>query len=495
MPMKHFSAIAACLHSSRSALLAFMLSMACFPASSGPDTQLLLPELGDSSSGIVSHDQEHELGRSWLRLYRSRVPESRDALMYDYLHALLNRLASHSALEDKRLELVVISNPTINAFAVPGGIVGVHTGIFQYAGSEQELAGILSHELAHLSQRHFVRGIEKQRQNSIPTMAGMLAGLALMATTGSDVGLATVMATQAASLESQLRFSRENESEADRVGMQTMASADMNPQAIPDMFESMQRATRFMGSRPPEFLLSHPVTEKRLADSRNRADQYPQRQFAVTLDYQLMRARARLAAAENASVAARTFQTEINGQNNEPDANHYGLALAQIAQRQFDAATLTLKPLLAKDPTQLAYQLASAEILLGQKQTAEALGIVKTILQQKPLNYPATMLCAQILQARGDYKQATQLLDSLLPQHSNSPFVWYELAETRGMAGDIGGVHLARAEYFMLNGIFDKARQQLTYALKAYEKDHMQSARIKQRLRDLAEIENQTLKI
>ena len=143
------------------------------------------------------------------------------------------------------------------------------------------------------------RSVEEQKKNSIPTMAAMLAGLALMATSSSDAGLAAIMSAQAANLQAQLRFSRENEAEADRIAMQTMVNAGMDPRAVPEMFEGMQRATRFMGERPPEFLLSHPVTEKRIADSRNRAEQYPVKSYPDNLDYQLIRARAQMSLARN----------------------------------------------------------------------------------------------------------------------------------------------------------------------------------------------------
>ncbi len=476
--------------------LAILLTIVAINAIAETEQPLLLPSLGDSQSGIVSHQQEREIGQAWLRLYRSRVPQDRDPQIYDYLQHLLQDLAAQSALDDKRLNLVVVANPTINAFAVPGGVVGVHSGLFLNAENEQELAAVLAHELAHLSQRHFVRSLEKSRQNSIPTMAGLLAGLALMAGGGGDAGVAAIMATQAANLESQLRFSRENEAEADRVGMQTLIGSNMDPRAMPAMFERMQRASRFMGERPPEFLLSHPVTEKRIADTRNRAEQYSlPHTNSDDRQYQLMRARARLSLAENPSVAARNFQSELSGQNTHPDANRYGLALAQLALRQFDDALKTLKPLRDSDPQRLTYILAEAEILLGQKDPAAAQRLLQPVLQQTPDNYPATLLYARALEAQDQFRPAIRQLERLLAEHQDNPVVWFELAEVRGLAGDVGGVHLARAEYFMLNGVLDQARQQLNYALKLYANDNIQSARIKQRLRDLADTEEQMLKI
>lgn len=283
--------------------LACVLSSLCLCASA-QEKKILLPELGDSVGALTSDEETHNLGQEWLRQFRAKVPESNDAVMYDYLQKLIRKMADSSDLTDKRIELIVVKNPTLNAFAVPGGIMGIHDGMFLYAENEQQLAGVIAHELGHLSQKHWQRSVEQQQQTRLPTMAGMLAGLVLLATSkSSDAGMAAIMSTQAAYIQNMLRFSRENEAEADRVGMQTMVNADMDPRAIPAMFESMQRAAQYAGDRPPEFLLTHPVTEKRIADSRNRAEQYPAKQYKTDLDYALIKARARLEVADNPSVA------------------------------------------------------------------------------------------------------------------------------------------------------------------------------------------------
>ena len=134
-----------------------------------------LPTMGDTSSSIISQQQEHELGRAWLRAYRSRIKEYNDPLLSDYLEQLLYQLVSHSALEDRRLELITINNPAMNAFAVPGGIIGIHTGLFLYAKTEDQLSSVLAHEIAHLSQRHFARRVEAQKNTTAASLAGMLA--------------------------------------------------------------------------------------------------------------------------------------------------------------------------------------------------------------------------------------------------------------------------------------------------------------------------------
>ena len=473
----------------------FLTLLASSSVSAQENSNILLPELGDAASGVASHEQEYILGRAWLRLFRNKVPELNDPVMHDYIDQLLRKLANESQLQDKRLQLVLIRNPTLNAFAVPGGVVGVHNGLLQYARTEQELGGVLAHELAHLSQRHWVRSMEKEQQNRIPTMAGLLTGLVLMSAGSGDAGMAAVMATQAANLESMLRFSRENEAEADRVGMQTLVNAGMDPHALPTMFENMQRSMRYMGDRPPEFLMSHPVTEKRIADSLNRADQYPKRNYSDNRDYQLIRARAKVSLAENPSVAAKQFQGELQGKNDFPEANTYGLALAQIGMRQFAEADKTLAPLYNKDPANLLLLLAKADILIGLGDYNKAENILTQHLKTDPKNYPVNMTYARLLNTVERYEVSIRQLEKLLPDYNGEPSVWYMLAETRGLAGDIAGVHMARAEYFALNGHFDDARKQLTYAVKLYQGDYFNTAKAKQRLRELAEMEEQALNI
>ena len=198
------------------------------PASAATTDELKLPNLGESSSSLFSPEQEYQLGRAWLRMFRSQAPTLDDPLLQDYLEDLIYRLVTHSELQDRRIDVVIVDNPVINAFAVPGGVIGVHTGLLLYAQNEDELATVLAHEIAHLSQRHFSRRVEQQQKQQPLTMAGLLASAVLIATTGG-AGLAAMTATQAAALDAQLRYSRSAEQEADRIGMQTMVKAGMDP--------------------------------------------------------------------------------------------------------------------------------------------------------------------------------------------------------------------------------------------------------------------------
>jgi predicted Zn-dependent protease len=322
-------------------LLLTLISGAAAPARAIED--LKLPNLGESSTSLFSAEYEYQLGRTWLRMFRGQVPTVNDPLLFDYLEGLIFDLVNHSQLKDRRVDLVVVDNAAINAFAVPGGVIGVHNGLLLYAQTEDELATVLAHEIAHLSQRHFSRRVEFQKKQQPLTLASMIAGLALMAAAGGDAGIAALSAAQAAAQDSALRYSRSNEAEADRVAMQTLVAAGRNPHAAPSMFERMLQASRYAtGQRVPEFLRTHPLSENRIADTRNRARQYPKKIQAPDLKYQLMRARVVNQLADTPEEAIGKFRSELTGSPQSTTAARYGLVLALTDAGRPDEAALEL---------------------------------------------------------------------------------------------------------------------------------------------------------
>src|SRR5690554_1012084 len=262
--------------STRRAFTALTLGIA-LATQTAPHTlaQPQLPSLGDRLSGIFSLEEEHRIGREFLRSVRRGAPIIDDPLINDYVVNFTHNLAVHSDLQDYRLAFVLIDSPVLNAFAAPGGIIGVNGGLFLNAHTEGEFASVIAHELAHVSQRHFARGVEDAQRRRLPELATLLASVVLMGS-GSSAGPAAVMAAQGRSIENQLRFSRQNESEADRLGLRTMVNAGYDPNDMARLFERLLEQTRF-SSRPPEFLLSHPVTESRIVDARSRANRMPAR--------------------------------------------------------------------------------------------------------------------------------------------------------------------------------------------------------------------------
>ncbi len=473
-------------------MLAALLSVLLCAGSPGQAQELKLPNLGESSTSMFSAEFEHQLGRTWLRIFRSQVPTVDDPLLHDYLEHLIYLLVSHSKLEDRRVEVVIVDSPEINAFAVPGGVIGINNGLLLYAQTEDELVTVLSHEIAHLSQRHFSRGVEFQQKNQPLTLAAMLASFVLLATVGGDAGMAAMSATQAAAQSSALRYSRTNEQEADRVGMQTLVDAGFDPHAAPSMFERMMQASRYSNTeRIPEFLRTHPLSENRIADTRNRARQYPKQEPTVSLDYQLMRARVANQLATSPAEAAQKFRGELSGTPRSAEAATYGLVLALTSAGKTDQAGLELDGIWSKSPDRVEYIIADAEIDMARNQPGKAAEKLAARLKVTPGNHALTMAYATALMRDQKPHIAEEVLVAQSKLNPGDPGLWYLLAEVQGLSGNIVGLHQSRAEYFILNGNLDQADKQLSYALKLTRGDYLTSAKINQRMADIAVMRTQ----
>ena len=446
--------------------------------------QTPLPTLGDRISGTVSIEQEYAIGQQFLASIRRGAPTIPDPLLNSYLKKVTFRLASRSQLQDHRLSFVIIDSEELNAFAAPGGIIGVNTGLFLNARTEAEFASVMAHEIAHVSQRHFARGIDEAQAGRIPQMATLLASVVVMATSDSGHGAAALAAAQGRALENQLRFSRSNEAEADRIGQDTLFNAGFDPEGMSSLFEQLIAINRF-GRRPPEFLLSHPVTESRIADARSREFRYPDRSYSQSLDYQIARARVigHYAVDKQALVSEMRQALRNSSDSFTRDANRYALAIALWEAENYATASATLAPLLAKDPNRIAYVVTQAEILTKQNEAGQARAYLERHLQINPGNHALTIAYADALIFARSYSEAGEVLQRHAASRPDDHHLWALIAETQGQAGNISEVHQARAEYFRLLGDFRNARQQLQFALRI-EVDNGSSAAIEARLRE-----------
>ncbi|WP_165787082.1 M48 family metalloprotease [Pseudohalioglobus lutimaris] len=439
-----------------------------------------IPDFGEGNAVPLS--QEYLLGRAWLMQFRRQAPILSDPQLQEYTEGLVFRLAASSQLRERRLEVVLVDAKSINAFAVPGGVVGVHNGLILAAQNEAQLASVLGHELAHLSQRHFSRSQENAQKSQKMALAGLLTGLVAVAAGGGDAGIAAIAGSQAASQDAALRYSRLHEQEADRVGMQNLVAAGMDPSGAAGMFEVMQAESRKYGSRPPEFLMTHPLTEKRIADARNRAGQYPHRMYEDNPDFQLMRARVELSFIEDPVEAVAHFRKrrkETRGP--EAVAAQYGLILALTENGEFAEARELLKPMRDFKPANLSYALAETEIDLQQERFEEAITKLRRGLEIMPGNHPVTIQLGKTYYKAGRYTEADALLKAHAKRKPTNATLWYWLAEIQGLAGDRFGLHQSRAEYFFLNGAMKAALEQLNLALKLAP-DNVTVERINERM-------------
>ncbi|WP_156492475.1 M48 family metalloprotease, partial [Oleiphilus sp. HI0080] len=290
-----------------------------------------LPTLGNASSNIISIEKERQLGNAWLAALRGQVQTYEQPVVEQYLEQLVYSLAPYSAVADREFRFVVLNSPELNAFAVPGSVVGINAGLFLHASSEQEFASVIAHELAHLSQRHYARRLEQQQLSTPLTLAGVLASVVIAATTGAEAGIATLASTQALSVEKSLSYSRQNEEEADRIGIETMYASDYNPRAMPKMFERMLKNARLQGNTPPEYLSTHPLSENRVSDTRNRAEQYPVKPYQDSVLFHICKAIVTVDYAQSKEQAADLYKSIISrGKHKNVDAARFGLAYALL---------------------------------------------------------------------------------------------------------------------------------------------------------------------
>lgn len=446
-------------------VLVLMVALLFFPASR-PAAAQALPDLGGAGGGLFSSQQEAGIGEQVLRSLRTTTRLLHDPLLQDYLGHVVYNLVPHAQLANTDLTLVILDDPTINAFAVPGGIIGVNAGLFIHAETEQQFASVMAHELAHLSQRHFARRVAQQERTAPLALAGMIAGVILSAVTQSDIGMAAIAGSQALAVQNMLQYSRMNEQEADRVGLELMAQAGYDPSAMPAMFGQMLRRARLQGDRPPEYLSTHPLTESRVADTQNRAAQYTGERYEDSLEYHLMRARVLVRYAHSPAAAVETLQEQLeeSGASNNA-ALEYGLALAYIEEGSAERAVPVLEELLQRYPGRISLvaTLASAELALGE--TTQAVDRLETALRRNPGNSALQQYLAEALMKQKKPEAAARLYEKLTREHPRNDQLWQNLAYAQVEARNIVEVHRARAEYELLMDNPERAMMHLREAI------------------------------
>ncbi|HAG97158.1 MAG TPA: peptidase M48, partial [Gammaproteobacteria bacterium] len=316
-------------------------------------------------------------------------------------------------------------------------------------------------------------------------LAALLASIAIAATAGGEAGMAALATTQAASIDAQLRFSRANEQEADRIGMQTLVRADMNPAAMADFFEALQRSMRYYGDLPPEFLLTHPVTESRITDARARAAQLPAKPSSDSLEFHLMKMRVEVEFTRDASAKISDLENQKQESTSFLEVTEYGLSCAYLKTNQLDKALQSIDRLLSRRPTRITYIASKAEILNKAGQYDTALRLLEKGLDFSPGNYPLSVLYADALTLDNQTDKAITVLREQLTQWEAQPLLWFMLAEAHGKAGNRLGVYQSKAEYFYLYGQTTKAIEQLQYALPLARDDFHVTARISDRIAEM----------
>tara|TARA_B100001142_G_scaffold125765_1_gene127645 strand:- start:180 stop:1610 length:1431 start_codon:yes stop_codon:yes gene_type:complete len=440
-----------------------------------PDLNLSLPELGDRVSGVVSNDQEKIIGNEFLKQVYSQAPLISDPLIQEYSELLVYRLSEYSQVKDRNFNVLLIDDDSLNAFAAPGGVIGINGGLFLNAQNEGQFASVITHELAHLSQRHFARNILNSQDNNIASVLVMVSAVAAAVATNNPTAF---MAGPAFLQQQSLRYSRLFEREADRVGFNNLINAEYDPSSMGEMFEQMAKLRRLAGDKIPEFLLTHPISSSRVTDAFNAADQV-ETPFNTkdSLNYQLIRGRLQIRYEDIPLNSVRKIKGLLK-KNPSSNENRYALSIAYKISGQHKDALKTIDSLIIENPKNLILNNTKAEILLDEGKSQDALRLVNAFLNISPKNYPLSVLKAKILAYEKKLFAAEELIRDQLLRRNNDPYLWLYLSEVQRDSKNVIGYHQSRAEYYLLLGQYEDALNQLQFALKLTENNFQVSESI-----------------
>lgn len=455
--------------------------------------QIKLPDIGDSSRSALSPSDEIAMGDTFLREITAHLPLSEDVEVVSYIRRLGSRLVEAGESGDRSFRFFVIDLPAVNAFAGPGGIIGINTGLIGLTRSESELASVIAHEIAHVTQNHLARAVEASERVGPLAIAGIIAGLVLAAQ-NAEAGRAAVTGVVAGSAQNRLDFTRENEKEADRIGTALLADAGYDPRAMPSFFEHMQESNRFY-SEPPEFLSTHPVTVNRIAESRARSEQYPYKQFENSVDYRFVRAKVSARLKPTADQAVEDFQAQFNnGLYESEDSIRYALAVALISAKRWVDALPHVEWLLKRHPNRTTLMATWADIMRHTNQPEKARFIYKETLHLYPTDTLINERYAEFLLSGKQPTAAFELLEAYAKHRPPTAKIHALIARALNDMGRSFEANSALAEAHVSRGNIDAAINQLMIALRRDNGDQYATAKAQARLERLKLMQSQRTK-
>ncbi len=457
----------------------------CFPSTSPKAIEiekLQLPEMGDSAGALISPIEEQELGAAFFRNLHSQADISQDLETQEYIQSIGRQLAANSDTPTTPFHFFVVMDPNINAFAGPGGYIGVNSGLILLTEAESELASVMAHEIGHVTQRHLYRQIEAARKMSIPTVAATLAAI-LIGTQSPRMGQAALMAVQAGSVQFQIDFTRDNEKEADRVGMQTLAQSNFDPRSMPTFFERLQQSTRYYGRGVPEFLRTHPVSENRIADTRGRAETYPYRQYPDSMGYLLTKTKLYVQTTSDENTAIRHFSTlEQQGTAKQRAVARYGKGLVHLHNLEYGAANEIFQQLADQYPEQPQYIAALARTAAESRNYEKANQLFDKAARNFPNNDAIKIEYARCLLKSEKPEQAKQVLTMLSDSQKQQPFYYELLAQIYADLKQEAESHRYMAEHYYASGQTANAIMQIRLAKREKNLNYQLQAILEERL-------------
>jgi len=447
-----------------------------------------LPDIGTPADSTITRSDEYQIGLMIVRGLRDQGQILDDPEVNDYIQSIGSRIAAQAQEGGQRFHFFLVQDPSINAFALPGGFIGINAGLLTATANEAQLASVLAHEIAHVTQRHIARSIRAQGRQSLASAAAILAAILIGATTGSaDVAQAGIAIAQGTAAQQRINFTRSNEYEADRIGIAFLAAAGFDPFAMSDFFETLGRRAGLAASRAPEFLMTHPVTTNRIAESRDRATQIVRHVQPESASYQYVRERVRVLGAP-ADVDLRIYYATLRESRPLTPGQQYGEALSRLQAGEREAAASTLIELSAARQGSPMLEAALGQTLLASGRPEQALAVFQKALEVAPRNVPLSVRYAEALLQLGRAKEAHALLLDVFNNVQPTPEQIRLTAMAASSAGDTGDAYYYMSEYHISSGDLPLAGKQLELALAAPDLTPVQRSRFNARLKEIRDV-------
>jgi beta-barrel assembly-enhancing protease len=450
-----------------------------------------LPDIGSPADAILSKNTEAQVGRSIMRQIRASGEVVEDPQITEYINDIGHRIAAYANNGSQDFTFFVIDDPNINAFALPGGYIGVHTGLLEATRSEDELAGVLAHEVAHVTQRHIARAIHANSRQSILNTAIMLGAILAGVAGGAsgNVVQAGIAVAQGTAAQQQINFTRNNEYEPDRVGISALAESGFDPRGMGSFFEVISRGGGAPEYRVPEFLRTHPVSSARIAEARGRARDYPPVHTSDTVNYGVARSRLIVQRMDTSEQAVRYFERE--SYENQSVAERYGRAVAYMRAGRNLEANRIFEELVDNDQEVIAYHIGLAQSEIALEKPRDAVASFERAKELFPRNVPLVVNYAEALLQLGEAKHAHEILLDLLNNVPPTPEQVRLIARAASEAGDTAESHYYMSEYRIMIGDLVGGVNFLRQALRVPDLQEIQRIRFEARIDFLQEYMNE----
>ena len=440
-----------------------------------------LPDIGAAGFSVLSIEKEQLIGNAMKKHLRASQPLLNDPVLSEYINTLGNNLVKNANDVNYAFDFFILKNKELNAFAFFGGHIGIHSGLITTAANESELASVIAHEISHVTQRHLARRLESQSRNQPITMASMLTSV-LIGLVNPGLGIAALTTTMAAGQQASINYTRGNEKEADRVGISLLAKSGYDPQGAPSFFGKMAEKFRYV-SKPPAMLLTHPLPDSRISDARLRAQNYPARQLAPSLNFELSKARITARYENNTKSNIAAFKELLTKKRYKiQEAAKYGLALSYLQNNEFLKAKSILEDLLLADNNNLFYVDALSDVYIATKEFTKGITLLERFNLLMPNNQIVVLNYANILQEANKLTLASTLLQDFIavnPEH----FIAYDLLSTiYKKQNNPSLMHSSKGEIYALLGVYPKAIDELQTAIKFSKERPLFAKRLKARI-------------